>query len=146
MTDHVLAAWSDEVQGRRVNVHEIAPGIVYRDAQLTVTALESRQAESRAPTFGYRFQSADRRIVISCDPNPGEAVVAQCKGCDVLLHDVDTPNVRLLGELATRARPELLILHHQGDASDTASEAELIRAMRAVYRGRFVVGHDLDVF
>ena len=50
MTEHVLAAWSDEAQGRRVNVHEIAPGIVYRDARVTVTAFNG----------GYRFQTADR--------------------------------------------------------------------------------------
>ena len=49
---------------------------------------------------------------------------------------------RQLSELATRARPELLILHQpMSRASD-----ELMREMRAVYRGRFLIGHDLDVF
>ena len=34
MTEHVLAAWKDDVQGPRVNVHEIASGVVYRDPEL----------------------------------------------------------------------------------------------------------------
>jgi hypothetical protein len=43
---------------------------------------------------------------------------------------------------AQRARPELLILHSESEAS----EEELLRQIRALYRGRFVLGHDLDVF
>lgn len=132
MTEHVLAAWHADVQGRRVNVHEIAPGPVYRDSRVTVTAF----------TGGYRLQTADRSIVIRGDGSPNEAIVRQCNGCDVLIHEVQLPSVRQLSELATRARPELLILHSQS----AASEAELLRQVRAAYRGRFVLGHDLDVF
>jgi ribonuclease BN (tRNA processing enzyme) len=50
MTAHIEKAWSEDVQIRRrgleqanatgykVNVHEITPGVVYRDANVTVTA------------------------------------------------------------------------------------------------------------
>ena len=131
MTEHVLAAWRDDVQGRRVNVHEIAPGIVYRDAKVTVTAFSG----------GYRFQTADRSIVISGGPMPSEAIVKQCNGCDALIQELRRQSVRQLSELATRARPELLILH-----TPESSEDELMREMRIVYRGRFLIGHDLDVF
>jgi ribonuclease BN (tRNA processing enzyme) len=131
MTEHVLAAWSGDVLGRRVNVHETRPGVVYRDAKVTVIAFNA----------GYRFQTADRRIVIGGGPSASASIVEQCNGCDVLIHEVQIRSVRQLGELATRARPELLILH-----ANESSEDELLRAMRAVYRGRFLVGHDLDVF
>lgn len=131
LTEHVLAAWSDETQGRRVNVHEIKPGVVYRDAKVTVIAFNA----------GYRFQTTDRRIVIVGDPSASASIVEQCNGCDVLIHEVQIRSVRQLSELATRARPELLILH-----ADESSEDELMRQMRAVYRGRFIVGHGLDVF
>jgi ribonuclease BN (tRNA processing enzyme) len=132
ITDHVLAAWSDVAQGRRVNVHETRPGIVYRDPRVTVIAFDA----------GYRIQIADRRIVIGGDASPRESIAGQCNGCDVLIHSVNTQSVRRLSELATRARPELLILQRE----DATSEDELLRRIRAEYRGRFVIGHDLDVF
>lgn len=131
MTEHVLAAWKDEAQGPRVNVHEIAPGVVYRDPRITVTASAG----------GYRLRTADRSIVIRGDSSPSEAVVKQCNGCDVLIHEVRAQSMRQLSEIATRARPGLLILH-----SLHPDENELNRQMRILYRGRFIVGHDLDVY
>jgi ribonuclease BN (tRNA processing enzyme) len=130
-TEHVLAAWSDDVQGRRVNAHEIAPGIVYRDAKVTVTAFSG----------GYRLQTSDRSVVIGSDTSPSEEIVKQCNGCDVLIHEVRTQSVRQLGQLATRARPGLLILH-----SHHSDENELNLQMRNAYRARFIIGHDLDVY
>jgi ribonuclease BN (tRNA processing enzyme) len=139
MTEHVLAAWADEAGSRRVNVHEIAPGIVYRDAKVTVTAFSG----------GYRFQTPDRRIVIAGETSPSEDVVAQCNGlgngCDVLIHEVSMQSARRVGELATRARPELLVLHQLRQASDRSSDNQLTREVQAAYRGRFLIGHDLDV-
>jgi ribonuclease Z len=131
LTEHVLAAWSIEGRNTRVNVHETKPGVVYRDAKVTVIAFDA----------GYRFQTPDRRIVVSGATSPSASIVEQCKGCDVLLHEVDMGSVPQLSEYATRARPELLILH-----SHHADENELIRQIRTVYSGRFIVGHDLDVF
>ncbi len=68
-------------------------------------------------------------------------VVKQCNGCDVLIHEVRAQGMRQLSEVATRARPGLLILH-----SLHPDENELNRQMRNLYRGRFIVGHDLDVY
>lgn len=131
MTEHVLAAWSDEVQGRRVNAHEIRPGVVFRDAKITVISFDG----------GYRFQTADRRIVIAFGTNPHDSSVGQCSGCDVLMHEVNMRSARPLGNLAARARPELLILRRAGEAS----EELLIRELRTAYGGRVIVGEDLDV-
>ena len=94
-----------------------------------------------ASAGGYRLQTADRTIVIRGDSNPSEAVVKQCNGCDVLIHEVRAQSVRQLSDIATRARPGLLILH-----SLHPDENELNRQMRNLYRGRFIVGHDLDVY
>jgi len=115
-----------------------------------------KHGEWGARAFGYRFQSADRTIVIS--------VVEQCNGCDILIHEVYTEagyakappewqrmrrshhtSTRQVGELATRARPALLVLHHHSYFRESTEE-DLMREMRAAYRGRFVSGHDLDVF
>jgi len=179
MTNHVLAAWTDDIEIRRgpverpllsadayrVNAHEISPGIVYKDGNVTITAFVVQHGEWGDRAFGYRFQTSDRTIVVSGDTTPSQAVVEQCNGCDVLIHEVYTEagyakaspewqrmrreyhtSSRQLGELATRARPGLLILYHQSYQFNESSEEDLMREMRAVYRGRFVSGHDLDVY
>jgi ribonuclease BN (tRNA processing enzyme) len=181
MTDHVLAAWADDISirngaieralpehsnsGYRVNAHEIAPGIVYKDSNVTVTAFTVNHGDWGARAFGYRFQTPDRTIVISGDTRPSEHVVEHCNGCDILIHEVYTEtgyaraspewqrlrrayhtSTRQLAELATRARPGLLILYHQSYQFTESTEADLYRELRALYRGRFVSGHDLDVF
>ena len=48
-------------------------------------------------SFGYRFDTKDRSIVISGDTNPVQATIDACHGCDVLVHEAETP-----GWLATR--------------------------------------------
>jgi ribonuclease Z len=181
MTDHVLAAWADDINirngpiekdlpehgtdGYRVNAHEVSPGVTYKDGNVTVTAFTVKHGEWGPRAFGYRFQTADRTIVISGDTSPSESVVEQCNGCDILIHEVYTEagyakaspewqrmrrayhtSSRQLGELATRARPGLLILYHQSYQFTESTEDDLMREMRAAYRGRFVSGHDLDVF
>jgi ribonuclease BN (tRNA processing enzyme) len=128
LTEHVLAAWNDGVQ---VNAHEIAPGLVYRDNRVTVIAFAG----------GYRLQTADRRIVIAGETSSAQAVINQCNGCDVLIQEIQAQGVRELIELATRAKPDLLILQ-----SHRPNENELTRQIGEGYRGRFVVGHDLDVY
>ena len=181
MTDHVLAAWADDIKlrngpierdipehsvdGYRVNAHEISAGVVHKDGNVTVTAFNVDHGEWGGRAFGYRFQTADRTIVITGDTSPSESVVRACNGCDILIHEVyteagyakaspewqrmrrayHTPS-RQLGELATRARPGLLILYHQSYQFTESTEEDLMREMRAAYRGRFVSGHDLDVF
>ena len=181
MTEHVLAAWADDVKirnegmersfpehgpdGYRVNAHEVSPGVVYTDGNVTVTAFTVKHGEWGPRAFGYRFQTADRTIVITGDTSPSESVVEQCNGCDILIHEVYTEagyakatpdwqryrrayhtSSRQLAELATRARPRLLILYHQSYQFNQSTEEDLMREMRAAYHGRFVSGHDLDVF
>ena len=181
MTRHVLAAWADDIKirnegldrnlpehgvnGYRVNAHEISPGIVYKDQNVTVTAFVVKHGEWGKRAFGYRFQTPDRTIVISGDTSPSDTIVEQCNGCDVLIHEVYTEtgyskasaewqrlrrsyhtSSRQLAELATRARPALLIMYHQSYQFDLSTEEDLMREMQAAYKGRFVSGHDLDTF
>lgn len=179
MTEHVLAAWAEDIKirnglierdihnetGYQVNAHEIVAGVVYKDENVTVTAFNVHHGEWGDRAFGYRFQAADRSIVISGDARPSESVVENCNGCDVLIHEVYTDkgyakappewqrmrrshhtSSTQLAELATRARPGLLILYHQSYQSNESTEEDLLLEMRAAYKGRFVSGHDLDVY
>ena len=83
--------------GYKVSAHEIgAAGVVYEDANVKVTAFPTQHAME---SYGYRFDTADRSVVISGDTNPSQTTIDACKGCDVLIHEVHT-------EAWLAARPE----------------------------------------
>src|SRR4029453_1203688 len=110
-----------------VNAHEIKPGVVYKDANVTVTAFPTKHTME---SYGYRFDAPDRSIVISGDTNPTQATIDACRGCDVLIHEVLTHDwlarragfhayaaqhhttTTQPGEFATKAKPRLLVLYH----------------------------------
>ena len=172
MTDNILKAYSADIEtrtnehgnqrefpgGHKVNAHEIKPGIIYKDKNVTVTAFATKHAME---SYGYRFETKDRVIVISGDTNPTDATVAACNNCDVLIHEVHTDGwlatrpvmfrefaskyhttAPQLSELANRAKPKLLILYHY----NAQSGDELTREMKQNYNGQFVIGKDLDVY
>jgi ribonuclease BN (tRNA processing enzyme) len=94
MTDYIEKAWEKDIDvrtngleqanrtGYKVHVHEIAPGIIYRDKNVTVSAFSVAHG-SWDQAFGYRFETADRRIVLSGDTAPTDTVVKACNRCDV---------------------------------------------------------------
>jgi ribonuclease BN (tRNA processing enzyme) len=153
-------------EGHRVNAHEINSGVVFQDANVTVTAFRTNHG---MPSFGYRFDTPDRSIVISGDTTPIQATIDACHGCDILIHEVLTREwlakrpdfVRYAGQhhttttqlvdLATKAKPRLLILHHASLSlrpsvdSERSTPATLLREM-SPYAGQIVVGRDLDVY
>jgi ribonuclease BN (tRNA processing enzyme) len=174
MTNDLLAAWKKDIAvrteglergnatGYRVDVHEIAPGVVYQDVRVTVKAFAVKHG-SWDESFGYRFETADRTIVISGDTAPTDAVVKACGGCDVLLHEVyawgpgaagNQPGRKYfasfhtstaeLARIAVRAKPKLLVLYHQ--VFHGVPEGELVGQVRARYSGAVVSAHDLDVY
>jgi hypothetical protein len=59
-----------------VNAHEIRAGVVYKDANVTVTAFATRHAME---SYGYRFDTSDRSIVITGDTNPTDATLAAAR-------------------------------------------------------------------
>jgi ribonuclease Z len=148
-------------QGIRVLVEEVAPGEVYRDERVRVQAIAVRHG-LWAHAYGYRFDTADRSVVISGDTAPCEALVRACDGCDVLIHEVYAraglrrrdPDWRRylrshhtsaveLGRLARRARPRLLVLVHQLDLG--VRPAKMLAEVRRHFRGRVIYGKDLMV-
>jgi ribonuclease BN (tRNA processing enzyme) len=176
MTDHILEAWSEDIRirtegmekdfpehndsGYKVDVHEISPGVVYQDNNVTVKAFLVNHGEV-PQAFGYRFETPDRTIVVSGDTSPSQNVIDNCNGCDILVHEVYTtkgtprpcPHGRRINhtsseqlvELARKARPTLLVLYHQIYLFDTSTRDDLLREMSA-YKGDFVSGLDLDIY
>jgi ribonuclease BN (tRNA processing enzyme) len=179
MTDHLLQAYRVDIEtrtnadgnqrafadGHKVNAHEIVAGVVYKDANVTVTAFPTKHAME---SYGYRFDTADRSIVISGDTNPTQATIDACRGCDVLIHEAHTPawlaarpeagnaapgtfrrfsekyhtTTPELAELARQAKPRLLVLYHYNSLSFDELQAD----MMSRYAGQFVIGRDLDVY
>ena len=161
--------------GYLVDVTEIKPGIIYKDSNVTVKAFLIKHGDWKT-AYGYRFETPDRIIVISGDTSPAQSIIDNCNGCDILIHEVYTEKAQTtsdsawqayrlkyhtsskqLSELATKARPKLLILYHQhyGITLDKnnknyirplSTEQDLINEMHQYYKGRFISGHDLDVF
>jgi ribonuclease Z len=172
MTEHLIEAYRVDIEtrtnadgnqrtfpeGHRVNAHEISAGVVYKDANVTVTAFPTTHAME---SYGYRFDTPDRSIVISGDTSPTEATISACRGCDVLIHEAHTPawlatrpetfqrfsskyhtTTPELAELAAKAKPRLLVLYHYAALSD----AELMNEMLARYQAPFIISRDLDVY
>lgn len=174
MANHIIEAYQQDIavrtgglepaneQGYKVNVHEIEAGTVYRDKNVTVKAFSVRHG-SWDHAFGFRFETADRTIVLSGDTAPCSGLLAGAEGCDVLIHEVyseagfrrRTPqwqryhaafhtSTRELADIATKVRPDLLILYHQLFWGTT--EEDLLGEVRQSYGGRVVSGNDLDVY
>jgi len=142
MTEDILQAYRIDIEtrtnpdgnqrrfpdGSKVNAHEIKPGVIYKDDKITVTAFATKHAME---SYGYRFDTPDRTIVISGDTNPVEETVKACNGCDVLVHEAQPlellakmpdsiqsfvakyhTTTEQLAELANKAKPKLLVVYH----------------------------------
>src|SRR4029079_3247915 len=68
-------------------VHEIGEGVVFQDSRITVNAFAVPHADWKY-AFGYRIKTPDRLIVLSGDTRNYPAIAEQCRGCDVLIHEV----------------------------------------------------------
>ncbi|MGH7911033.1 MAG: MBL fold metallo-hydrolase [Candidatus Dormibacteraceae bacterium] len=68
--------------------HEIASaGLIYQDEKVRVTAARVDHPPIEI-AFAYRFDTADRSIVISGDTAPCENLVRLAEGADLLVHEV----------------------------------------------------------
>ena len=148
--------------GHEASVTEIGMGVVYKDDLVTVTAIPVRHGEWEH-SYGYRFETPDRTIVISGDTAYSENLAEACDGCDILIHEVMSPKDvdRLspewrtyhrkyhtmtdeLGKLASIARPKLLVLYHLSDRAVSAEE--MVEEVRQHFSGKVVAARDLDIY
>ena len=179
MTSHIEKAWEKDIDirtngleqanrtGCKVDVHEIEPGIVYKDKNVAVSAFPVAHG-SWDQAFGYKFQSADCTIVISGDTAPTNAVVKACGGYDVLLHEVYSETTASqnaqpaiaprqkyfrsfhtsateLAKEAMEAHPTLLVLYHQMYGPGVTHD-QLLSEVKEHYSGNVVSARDLDIY
>lgn len=142
MTSHILSAYEADIDfrihgfekanemGYQVEATEIVPGIVYEDDRVTVEAFPV--SHGTLESYGYRFTSGDKVIVISGDTAPLDIVAQKARGCDLLLHEVEyTGGISArepkwqkyhrevhtlsvdLADVAKKAQPKLLVTYHR---------------------------------
>jgi len=179
MTDHVLRAWQIDTETRingvnprnstgcEVNAYEIAPGVIYRDRNITVTAFKAQH--ETADSFSFRFDTPDRIIVISGDTSPTQTLLDHSRGCDILVHEVysmidfhqspkqfqefrrryHTSSFELAA-VANEVNPGLLVLYHRsnrvGGPAVHDMDNILLAEIRQSYDGHVVAANDLDIF
>jgi ribonuclease BN (tRNA processing enzyme) len=152
-----------------VHVHERSEGgQVMQDENVKVTAALVDHPPV-VPPFAYRFDAADRSIVISGDTRPCDSLVKLARGADVLVHSalyapgVDrlvarVPNAPALkasilahqtsaedaGRIAQSAGVKTLVLSHLVPADDPEITDQMwIDAARTQFRGPVIVGKDV---
>jgi ribonuclease BN (tRNA processing enzyme) len=174
MTDHILQAYAEDIHLRvhgleggdslayKIKVHEIVPGLIYQDTNISVTAFPVNHG-SWEHAFGFRFETSDRVIVVSGDCTYSESLIENAKGCDILVHEVYSEEGYAgrpekwkkyhaqfhtsssdLAKLAAIIKPKLLVLTHQ--LIWTSTEEKLLQEIASKYPGAVVSGKDLDIY
>ncbi|KAF0804312.1 hypothetical protein A6D6_03149 [Alcanivorax xiamenensis] len=152
-----------------ITVKEIGEGVVYRDKQLTVSALRVPHPPFKdGQAFAYKFETGGKTIVLSGDLNYFPPLAEFAKGADVLInevvhveaverlakrigngstlakaiisHHVTAGNV---GRIAREAGVKKLVLSHFVPADDPLVTDDVWRqAVGDQYQGPIVVGRD----
>lgn len=178
MVENIEKAWEEDIDIRvhglehnmtgayKVVVHEVEPGVVYRDANVKVTAFAVLHG-SWKEALGYRVDVNGKSIVISGDTRPAQSVVDACNGCDILIHEVysEAPgkpgapvepapgdqyfrsfhtSAEELGEIAAKARPKVLVITHYVPLGNS-DQTEMLEGIRKKFNGPVVVANDLEV-
>jgi ribonuclease Z len=174
MAENIHKAWGQDIdiringlepantEGYKVNAHDVLPGLVYEDENVKVTAFQIDHGNWEH-AYGYRFETADRTIVISGDTTYSKNLIHHAQGADVLIHEA------YYTEGLKRRRPEWQRYHsafHTSavDVGRAAAEADvgmvllthvlwmggteeqLVAEVKQNYDGKVIAGKDLGVY
>jgi len=175
MTKNILKAYEEDIryrlygyepannQGWRVNSHEFTDeGIIYKDENVIVEAFPVPHG-TWPNSWGFRFTTPDKVIVMSGDSSPSEKIIEYAKGADILIHEVyykksydrknefwrtyhsrnHTSTIEL-AKIAKQAKPKLVILYHI--LFWGATDEEILNEIATGYKGKVMVGKDLDLY
>jgi ribonuclease Z len=179
MTDALLSAWSEDIHvrtdglergqrdGQRVHVTESRGGVVYDSAGVRITALTVPHGDWET-ALAYVIETPTRKLVLSGDTAPSQALFAAARGADVLVHE-SYPAARLhpenrpggeewphymqtfhtsdveIGTLAAAHNIKQVVLSHVVWMGGTPEEL-LAGVRRGGYTGRVNVARDLEVY
>ncbi|HVQ75738.1 MAG TPA: MBL fold metallo-hydrolase [Candidatus Binatia bacterium] len=148
-----------------VEVHEIAPGVIWQSPGLRIIAFAVEHLPV-TPAFGYRVDGPGRSVAVSGDTRPCQNLIDACRDVDLLIHEctdvtthalnpgggspsLEVQTARLasyhtlpdqVGKVAAAAGAKTLVLSHLVPKTEPA---ELARVVARDFAGRIVVGEDL---
>ena len=154
--------------GELLRAHDVTnDGVVFKDDRITVRAAHNHHPPIEH-SLAYRFESADRSIVISGDTTYSDAVVALAREADVLVHEVYdrdyvvggkgpyTADIRRhivathtspedVGRVAAAARVRTVVLSHfvPNDTPEISDEM-WTAGVRKHFTGTVIAGRDLQ--
>jgi ribonuclease BN (tRNA processing enzyme) len=81
------------------HAHDVAPGLVYQDANVKVTAVENTHfhfqpgdpGNGKYKSYSYRFETPGRVVFFTGDTGPSDAVVELAKGADLYVTETTSP-------------------------------------------------------
>jgi ribonuclease Z len=159
--EYRLAHHEDLTWEPAVEVIEVAPGVVYEEngVRLTAASTDHRPAE---PTVGFRIEHAGQAVVLAGDTVPCAGLDELCAGADVYVQTVlrddlvqlvpmqrfrDTidyhSTVVQAAQTAARGGVRTLVLTHQIPTPADGAADEWINIAREHFGGEILFGEDL---
>ena len=173
MAGSLLDAYADDIDyrvngtqpsngtGYQFNFTELADGVVFQDRNLKVEAFKVNHGDFE-DAYGFRFTSKDKVIVFSGDTGPSKSLERYAKDADILVHEVysnagflkKTKDWQIyhrghhtstyeVGEIASRAKPKLLVLSHI--LFWGADERDILEETSTTFSGNIKIAEDLMV-
>ena len=173
MAGSLLDAYADDIDyrvngtqpsngtGYQFNFTELADGVIFQDRNLKVEAFKVNHGDFE-DAYGFRFTSKDKVIVFSGDTGPSKSLERYAKDADILVHEVysnagflkKTKDWQIyhkghhtstyeVGEIASRAKPKLLVLSHI--LFWGADEQDILEETRTTFSGNIRIAEDLMV-
>ena len=173
MAGSLLDAYADDIDyrvngtqpsngtGYQFNFTGLADGVVFQDRNLKVEAFKVNHGDFE-DAYGFRFTSNDKVIVFSGDTGPSKSLERYAKDADILVHEVysnagflkKTKDWQIyhrghhtstyeVGEIASRAKPKLLVLSHI--LFWGADERDILEETRRTFSGNIKIAEDLMV-
>ena len=173
MASSTLEAFEDDINyriygtqpsnkmGYKFNFYLLTEGLIYEDENVSVEAFTVPHG-SFDDAYGFRFTTEDKVIVFSGDTGPSKTLEKFAAGADILVHEVysnagflkKTKDWQIyhqghhtstfeVGEIASRAKPKLLLLSHilfWGSTTD-----EILKETQSTYKGEIKIAEDLMI-
>lgn len=147
--------------GYKFNFHLLTEGLIYEDENVSVEAFTVPHGNFN-DAYGFRFTSKDKVIVFSGDTGPSKTLEKYAAGADILVHEVysnagflkKTKDWQIyhqghhtstfeVGEIASRAKPKLLLLSHILFWGSTVDE--ILKETQSTYSGEIKIAEDLMI-
>lgn len=173
MASSTLKAFEDDINyringtqpsnktGYKYNFHLLDEGLIYKDNNIMVEAFKVPHG-GFDDAYGFRFTTEDKVIVFSGDTGPSKTLEKFAAEADILVHEVYS-NAGFLektqdwqkyhqehhtstfevGEIASRAKPKLLLLSHILFWGST--EDEILKETQSTYSGEIKIAEDLMI-